>query len=178
MTETTQITEKEQDLITLFRTKLLFLSGITMLDMIDELPKGFNSNIIRQTKQQLERFNREVIRTTPKQGTYFDKNPSRDKQLTVANMIDLLARIGYEESSHTYDSVADIALNTLDSVYYFQKNRKTINFGKYRALFELIEKELKADLAGEHTSLIYLKNKKQLALLLDPEVPHEEMEVK
>jgi hypothetical protein len=171
-------TVKQQELVELFQSKMMALVTRHMLDKVDEtqLPEGFNSNILKQTKDQLERFNREVLRTTPKQGTYLDKHPKDGKLTNLATVIDLFARIGYEESFHTYDDLINMFIDTLDLVFYAQRNRKNLHLGKYRTLLGLVEKELDADLNKKQSSFVYLNNKRQLAFVLGAEPEHEKID--
>lgn len=147
-----------------------------MLGMIDTLPQGFNSNILKQTKEQLERFNREVIRTTPKTGTHFDKPPKDEKLRNIVTVVDLLSRVAGEETPHTYGDLVDMIVDFIDTVYYAEGNRKNLNLGKYRALMQFIIKEMRNDVDKVPSSLVYLNNKKKVAMLLDFEGDHEKIE--
>ncbi len=173
-----EISTKAQATIELLQAKLFSHSAELMLSKVpaEDLPAGFNQNILKQTMEQLARFNREVMRTTEKNGTYLDKTPKREKLINIVTVVDLMARIGHEETPHIYDDLVDMIVGVIDSVFYAQKNRRNIHVGKFRLLIEMIEKELRADVDKVKTPLMYLPNQKQLVWVLGFDGDHEKIE--
>lgn len=118
-----------------------------------ELPEGMNSNVLRQTLEQMDRFIREVRRTVGKTNTYLDQVPQGDKVIDSLNVLDVLNRIGMEESQAIYDEFLGMVVDLLDSVFYAQKNRKSIYFNKYKAFFQLVSEELRSDVNHQRGQL-------------------------
>lgn len=145
----TTTTEQQQNLLDVLRAKLMVAvaaDSIGELAESSQLPAGFNKNVAKQTQEQLQRFNRELIRTAPKcNPNYLTKEPKVEQLNDVATLVELVHRIGAEENNNTYEEFLGIVIDSLWAVWYAQKNRKNLHFGKYKALFKMFADEVKAD---------------------------------
>lgn len=145
----TSTTEQSQNLLDVLRATLMAAvtaQSIGELAESNQLPAGFNRNVAKQTQDQLERFKRELIRTSPKSTPNFlTKAPKLEQLNDIATLIELVHRIGSEENHNTYEEFVGIVLDAIWAVWYAQKNRKNLHFGKYKALFKLFTDEVKAD---------------------------------
>ena len=148
MTQTTT-TEQQQNLLDVLRATLMAAvtaQSIGELAESKQLPAGFNKNVAKQTQEQLERFNRELIRTSPKTTpNYLTKAPKVEQLNDIATLVELLHRINVEENQTVYEEFVGIVMDSLWSVFYAQTHRKNLHFGKYKALFKLFSDEVKSD---------------------------------
>lgn len=167
-----------QELINLHRAQLIGKIFNYMISLADIIPEEFNERIMDQAVASVERFNREVIRTTNKTNSYFDKTPKDDKLQDIATVVDIIARIGNEEDQSHYDDMLDIIVSTIDLVLYAKENRRTLHIGKVRALFRFVEKALIEDIKRKPSNVEYLKHKHKIAILLDPDEPLQSISVK
>lgn len=76
----------------------------------------------------------------------------------ISSLTDLMMRINVEEGQGMYEEVLTMLTKLVNSVLYAQANRKKIYFGKYKAIFELIAEELKADTDKRPGLFLYHKN--------------------
>lgn len=153
-----------------------FMAGICisyLKDLMDcrSLPPAVNRNVVRQAKEQLERFVREIRRTVPPHDeTYLDKILKRDKLLDTGILIDACARIGVEEDERPYDEFFGMVIDCIDAIFYAQQNRRKMHFSKYRALFKLFEAEIRRDVNDQPGQIIYNKDTHSLFLRTAPPV--------
>jgi hypothetical protein len=150
------------------------------IKLVAEHPKyipEMNLNVVHQTLGQVERFKREIHRTThdKHEKVYFTKNLKPEKLLDMATIIDAMARIGVEEHQGIYDEFLGLVIDLLDSVFYAQKHRRKMHFGKYKALFALISGELKRDVNHQPGQVLFT-NQGELFLRTAP--PQTETEIK
>lgn len=146
-----------------------------LLDSATLLP-GMNSNVLKQTVAQLERFEREVYRTAPPHSkTYMDRAVREDKLLDMALIVDVIARIGSEEHRGTYEEFFGITMEMVDKIMYAQNNRKKLHFGKYKALFKLFVDEMKADVNKTPGQVLFTN---QGELFLRTSTPQTPVEIK
>lgn len=146
---TTTTTEQSQNLLDVLRATLMAAvtaQSIEDLAESNQLPAGFNKNVAKQTQEQLERFRRELIRTSAKSTpTFLTKAPKVEQLNDIATLVELVHRIGAEENHNTYEEFMGIVIDAIWAVFYAQKNRKNLHFGKYKALFKMFSDEVKAD---------------------------------
>lgn len=69
----------------------------------------------------------------------------KDKLFDIATIVELMAKIGYEEKQEEYEEFVGMLTDCLSAILYAQEHRKKIFFPKYKALFELMASELRAD---------------------------------
>lgn len=154
--------------VALDECRVAFTAGITLhfLEMLlgnEVLPNGMNRNVLSQTMAQLQRCIREIKRTViPHEPSYLDRNLKKEKILDLATIIDTVARVGIEEAGSKYEEFLGIVIESLDSVYYAQENRKGLHFGKYKALFKMFSDEVKADVNGTRGQMMYSNQSRQL----------------
>lgn len=179
MDKSTNTTQQQQDLahLTLDQCRAAFMANIAsyfigaMLDH-PELPDKLNRNVLRQTVDQLNRCVRELRRSTAEHHHfYLDRNVKRAKMLDLAIVIDCVARIGLEEGSDPYEEFLGLVLDCLDEVFYAQQNRRKMHFPKYKALFNLLIREIHADVNREPSQLLYTHDKQLYMRTAPPEAP-------
>ena len=145
----TTTTTEQQNLLDVLRATLMVAvtaQSIEELAESNQLPAGFNRNVAKQTQEQLERFNRELIRTSPKVvPNYLTKAPKVTQLNDIATIVELLHRVGVEENQAVYEEFVGIVMDCLWAVFYAQSNRKNLHFGKYKALFKMFTDEVKSD---------------------------------
>jgi len=124
-----------------------------------QVPESVNRNIIRQTLEAIDKLQREVNRTIPKSIPYLENRLHRSKIIDIANVQEMMIRIGVEEKPDVYNEFMGLVVDLLDSVYYAQKHRKNIYLPKYKALFKMIADELKTDVNHERGQVQYLITK-------------------
>lgn len=173
-------TDNEQLTIDIMRG--VFASAVAKfcLDVVlahDKLPEEMNRNVIKETAGQLARYEREVRRAThgKHHKIYLDKNLKSEKLLDMCTVLDTMARVGAEEHTDTYQEFLGLVVDLVDRVFYAQKNRKNIHFGKYKALFKLISEEIRRDVNHEPNQLLFT-NKGELYFRVVP--PPVETQIK
>lgn len=150
---------------------------LIILQEYKNLPQGFNRNILQQTIEQLNRFQREVKRTVPitEEQMYLNgKAPKRDKLIDISTIVDMMVRIGREESNDTHEEFLGLLVDNLDSIFYSQNNRKMMQrFGKYKALFKMIVNEIKADTNKVPGQVMFTNNGELFLRITAPILPPE-----
>lgn len=144
--------------IDMLRSKAMGRILLSFLDVLDSsnLPESMNRNVIAQTRQQVERLDREILRVT--QGIdriYLTKAIKQDKLFDIALVMDNMLRIGCEENPTIYEEFVTLLTGTFDAVFYSQKHRRNLHFGKYKALFNLIKDEIEADTNKQKSAVLY-----------------------
>ena len=171
------ITETIDANIDLLRSVLIMNISRMLIDKIIErgtqLPESMNSNIPKQTLESMDRYAREVKRAIGKTNTYLDKLPRWEKVIDTVTVFDLLNRIGMEERDDKYEEFFGILVDCIDTVFYAQKHRKNLNFGKFKALFKLFTEEVRSDVNHESGVIQYFKGE-----LYFKSVPAHEPEIK
>jgi hypothetical protein len=170
-------TEKDKAVFTLDQCRAAFLSGVAgyfikaLLDHPAQVP-GMNRGVLQQSVDQLNRCIREIRKNTlPHEQTYLDQNLKPGKLQDIAAVIEVLSRIGIEEDQRAYEEFLGMILDLVDEVFYAQKNRRKIYFPKYKALFEIISKEIRSDVNDQPGQLLW-QNKSLYIRTAAPEVPH------
>lgn len=173
-----QMTTEQQQIVDVLRSNLLSnVDANSLNDLLQsgQLPKGFNKNILQQAIEGLDRVGREVRRTVPKTDQPFlHKVPKAAKLTDIAGVIELLHRIGTEESTHVYDEFLGLLLDSIWSIFYAQEHRKNIHFPKYKALFKLFADEMRADV-NRTPSQVLFTTKQELFLRTMPAIQNQEV---
>lgn len=154
------ITDMEQQHIDMLRAALhsnVSLKLIRDLLTDEHLPVGVNRNVIRQTIEHLERFNREIKNNCLPTRTFLSHNPKGHKVYDMATICELMMRIGCEEDTSVYDEFLGLIVDCIDTVYYSQQHRRKIYFGKFKAMFQLITAEMRANVNGEIGQMQYIQ---------------------
>lgn len=101
-------------------------------------------------------------------------SPSSDKLFMAATLVEMVARIGVQEGDHYYEEFTDLVVSLLDEVFYAQNARKKLHFGKYKALFELIRTEIRADInrTPEHYDGQMMFKDKAIWIRTTPQISH------
>ena len=177
MTTTKAITQTEQ--LALDECRAAFMAAVAthfvrMLLDHETLPHGMNRNVLKQTVDQLERCVREVRKTAvPHNPSYLDRNLKQNKVLDIATIVDAVARVGIEDGGEMYEEFQGLVIDVLDAVFYAQQHRRKMHFGKYKALFNLITSEIKADVNGTGGQLFFSPKKELFLRTQAPDHPHE-----
>jgi len=97
-----------------------------------------------QTMGQVKRLE-SLIKQNTEEGTYPWLEKDSDIKWDIAAVADLMERIHIEEKQSVYDELLALLIQSLTAILYSRDNRKKIYFHKYKAIFQLIAEELKAD---------------------------------
>lgn len=163
-------------LIDLLRTQ--FMSRITMTFMDEILREGAPEEVqgkLSGAAIALHKFNEAVSRLMPKHdATWLSKLPNSSVLYDMSLVIDLMAKVHTQSGQEQYSEFLQLIISSLQSVIYAQGKNKRIYFNKYKALFELVAKELKADTDRRPGQVLY-ENKQ---LYISTTVPLVEQEVK
>lgn len=133
-----------------------------------QLPASVNKNVIRQTIDAIDKLQREVSRSIPKAIPYLENRVSRDKIIDIATVIELMVRVGTEERPAMYEDLMGLMVDGFDNVLYAQKHRKSIYFGKYKALYELISNEIRNDVNKQPSQVQYIQGELFLRTAVPP----------
>jgi hypothetical protein len=111
---------------------------------------------IDDTVRAVRDFEKTVFSNTPRlEAEWLEKEIQKDKLSDVARIIETTLRIGGEEKAEVYDEFLEMLLDSIDTVFYAQKNRKGIHFGKYRQLFKMFTEEVKFDVNKQKGRLLF-----------------------
>lgn len=112
---------------------------------------------LEDTDRLLHTLIKEIKRRVPEVtgAEWLEANPSPDKLFAAATIVEMISKIGVQENEFVYEEFLDMVVSLLDVIFYGQKQRKRIHFSKYKALFELIRNEFKADVNGQPGQLEY-----------------------
>lgn len=144
------------------KLRLLFHARITRRSIVQmhKDSTGDMKQIVERMDESIERYEQAVLETLPRSNAKWLENElEKDKLFDVASLIELTARIGSEENTEKYDEFLALVVDLLENVFYAQKNRKNIHFGKYKALFKLIGDELRRDTNREASQLWFRDGK-------------------
>lgn len=109
---------------------------------------GIDEDKMEDTDRVMLTLIREIKRKVPQVigSEWLEADASSDKLFMAATLVEMVARIGVQEGDHYYEEFTDLVVSLLDEVFYAQNARKKLHFGKYKALFELIRTEIRADI--------------------------------
>jgi hypothetical protein len=112
-------------------------------------PLGIDEDKMADTDRVLLTLIREIKKKTyVLQGyewTDADQSVSPEKLFMISTIAEIIAKIGCKESNRYLEEFTDLVVSLLNEVFYYEQIRKRIFFGKYKALFKMIETELRAD---------------------------------
>lgn len=146
MTTLTEPKAASQLLRTLFQ-------GRIMKGYINDLPEELriNSQKLIGYIDLLE--HRILEQVDPALYPWLSKDP--DVKWDIAAVSDLMQKINIEEGQDMYEEFLGLLLKSLMSILYAQGQRKKIYFQKYKAIFQLLADELKADTDGQPGFFLY-----------------------
>lgn len=136
---------------------------------------GHMKMVIEKVDQSIEEYEKAVLSSIPTSNAKWLENElEKDKLFDIAALTEITARIGTEEKDDIYEEFLGLLTDLIDNIFYCQKHRKNIHFGKYKALFKLIGDELKRDTNREPSQLWYRDGQ----LWMRSMVPEPKTEVK
>lgn len=128
-----------------------------------------------RTVREINELERKILNKTDNQFPWLRKEVEKDKLWDIGLIVDLITRIGHEESEERYEEFLGLLTDTISTVFYMQTNRSNINFEKYKALFKLITDEIKADTNDGIPNILFRKG--ELVMRLDRRVQEQEIKL-
>lgn len=138
--------QKKGDLLrTLLQSRIL---KMYMEELLEDAPDTIKNAGVRVTREIVE-LERKILNHTDDQFPWLRKELDKKKLWDIAAVADIMTRINVEEKEEVYEEFMGMLIHCINTIFYAQQNRKTIHFGKYRALFKLFVDELHADVNQE-----------------------------
>lgn len=147
-----------------------------MEELLVDSPDPIKNGGTRVTREIVE-LERKILNHTDEQFPWLRKELDKDKLWDIASIADLMTRINVEEKEEVYEEFMGMLVKCINTIFYAQKNRKNIYFGKYRALFKLFTDELTADV-NQQPSQFWFRNRDGLLFFRANPVPEQPQELK
>lgn len=167
--ETEQVLENDL-LLCLLHMRVAKLFTISLMQYKERVPDQVMTGCLRTIKEMGD-LERKILNATPRNGNWLRSEIRKDKVFDIANTTEMILRLGKEEHAERYEEMLSLIIDCMDTVFYTQKNRGSIYFPKYRALFNLIINELKADVIGHEQGQVIYKNGEIFLRTAAPETP-------
>jgi hypothetical protein len=90
-------------------------------------------------------------------GTYPWLEKETNIQWDIGAMADLMQRLSVEVKQPLYEEMVMLFTKAFNSVFYSQEKRKKLYIPKYKAIFQLIADEIKADTDGVSGTFLHFK---------------------
>ena len=139
--------------------RTLFFSRIAQLNCTavgkSEILDREYKELLQKTAQDLRHMDQKIRPRLPKEiGEWLTVELNKEKVYDMANIMELMARVG-QTGDEEYDELLEMLTTFLDRTLYLQARKKKLNLPKYRAIFNFLTYELRAEANGGQTAVEY-----------------------